>query len=107
MFDRLEQVEQKVSDISETLEELKDRFALFLSSSTTPSIPLASRSSSEHISESTYRPITSQEDLGDILTVPHRVILWPCIYNFLVRSNPEIASDLELISQEGTKWFVR
>lgn len=45
--------------------------------------------------------------LGDYLTVPHRVILWPFVYRMLTESGLPVASDLDRISREGTSWFVR
>ncbi|OQN95427.1 hypothetical protein B0A48_18484 [Cryoendolithus antarcticus] len=41
------------------------------------------------------------------LTVPHKVILWPSIYLYLVNSGMQAATDLQHILQEGTSWLVK
>lgn len=41
------------------------------------------------------------------LTVPHKIVLWPSIYIFLVNSGITAASDLQHVLQEGTPWFIR
>ncbi|KAK6425197.1 hypothetical protein LTR95_016297 [Oleoguttula sp. CCFEE 5521] len=41
------------------------------------------------------------------LTVPHKVILWPCIFLHLVDSGIQAATDLQHILQEGTSWLIK
>ena len=41
------------------------------------------------------------------LTVPHKIILWPCIYIHLINSGIQATNDLQYVLQEGTSWFIR
>jgi hypothetical protein len=40
------------------------------------------------------------------LTVPHRVIVWPQVQDYLINSNPHAAPALQEILKKGTPWFV-
>ena len=112
---RLETVEHKVVGLTDTLEELSEKFTYFLSSNSIPSIPSASSrrsesafSASSTLSDPTLQsPVHVQSSSRRILTVPHRIILWPCIRQLLIDSHINIESDLRLISEEGTKFFIR
>lgn len=116
---RLEDVEQKVVDLTESLDELRDQFGTLLSTKSPISGPSGSQRRSETASTSSHSDNDAQLDanLGakdplqnpppDYLTVPHRVILWPCIWQLLIDADLRVESDLKLISEEGTKWFIR
>jgi len=41
------------------------------------------------------------------LTAPHKVILWPSIYIFLINSGIQATSGLQYVLQGGTSWFIR
>ena len=108
-------MEHKVVDLTNTLDELNEKFTYFLSSNSIPSIPSASsrRSESALSASSTLfdpilqSPVHAQSSSRQNLTVPHRIILWPCIRQLLIDSHLNIESDIRLISEEGTKWFIR
>ena len=108
-------MEHKVVDLTDTLEELSEKFTYFLSSNSIPSIPSASSRRSEsafstaatRIDPTLQSPVHVKSSPGENLTVPHRIILWPCIRQLLIDSYLNIESDLRLISEEGTKWFIR
>lgn len=116
---RLEDVEQKVVDLTESLDELKDQFGTLLSVNSPISGPSTSRRRSETASTSSHSNASarSEPNFGakaplqspppDYLTVPHRVIVWPCIWRLLIDADLHVEADLQLISEEGTKWFVR
>lgn len=41
------------------------------------------------------------------LTVPHKILLWPGVYIYLINSGVTAASDLQYVLQEGTPWFIK
>ncbi len=49
----------------------------------------------------------SRRQAFNYLTVPHMVVLWPSIQDRLINSDSRLTHDLEGITQQGTKWFVR
>jgi hypothetical protein len=108
-------VESRVADLTDSLEELNDRFTYFLSTNSTPVIPSASSGRSETASSpastrfdlNLQPPVHAQGQSRENLTVPHRVVLWPCIRQLLIDSDLNVEADLKLISEEGTKWFIR
>ena len=78
------------------------------SSATYPSSRSSGRPAAR--SDATFSQKTTATDLphsNDLLTVPHKVILWPSIYIHLINSGNHTASDLQYILQEGTPWFIR
>lgn len=50
---------------------------------------------------------TSAQHSSRSLTVPHRIVTWPYIYQGLTSSGIASALDLQSILQEGTAWFVK
>ena len=115
---RLEHVEGTVTHLSETLDELKARFAAFLPTSSTSTIPSTGSGETDYDSAFSQpkthadqspglQPVAQYHNSERQLTVPHRVLLWPFLYSFLTESPSPLAYDLARISEEGTKWFVR
>ncbi|KAF2160094.1 hypothetical protein M409DRAFT_70632 [Zasmidium cellare ATCC 36951] len=41
-----------------------------------------------------------------VLTVPHQILLWPVFYQVLTQANPEAATGLSRIRQQGSFWFI-
>ena len=108
-------MEQRVAGFTNTLKELNDKFTHFLSSNTSPTSlstsirrsETASSLSSTRIDPTLHPPAEVHSPSRETLTVPHRVILWPCIWQLLADSDLDVESDLRLISEEGNKGFVR
>lgn len=107
--------------ILDTLTRLENKFDN-LALSTTAGTPETSasgpRASVSHSSASSNRvqrnedhssghvPLELQQGYHH-LTVPHKIILWPSIYLYLINSGISAASDLQFVLQEGTPWFIR
>jgi hypothetical protein len=77
------------------------------SSATYPSSRSSGRPTRSDATFSQKNPTTDVPHSNDLLTVPHKVILWPSIYIHLINSGNHTASDLQYILQEGTPWFIR
>ncbi|RMY10018.1 hypothetical protein D0866_14540 [Hortaea werneckii] len=117
---RLEQVEGAVCHMSETLQELKPKFAAIVPASSESTAFSTWNGKTDHSSASSQTEkcagqspelqpavIAQGHSLGQNLSVPHRVFLWPFIYRFLSESSLPLASDLAQIKEDGTKWFIR
>lgn len=119
-FHRFEQIEDNVADLTGALDELKARLDslvaayspaadvnpadVSVNSDTTGAVPAiwAVPGFGFHRGGISKLPASSA-----YLTVPHRVLLWPCVRILLAASGLEAASDLAHISQQGTQWFIR
>lgn len=107
-----------ILDALTRLETKFDNLALGHSTASTPDVATSktsttypsSRSSGKQPQSETPHSGKASQELSrtyDHLTVPHKVILWPSIYIYLINSGNQAAGDLQYILQEGTPWFIR
>ena len=104
--------------ILDTLTRLENKFdtlALSTPSSSSPDLrsfaktisdPSPSGSSGASVEHMQDFPRELQQSYQH-LTAPHKIILWPSIYIFLINSGVQGTSDLQYVLQEGTPWFIR
>lgn len=116
----LDQVEETVNLMSETLQEMKAKLAAISSASSASTAFSTWSGNEDHGSDPSLTKKRAHQNPGLIsgassqpgkegycLTVAHRVFLWSFIGDFLAGLGLPLASDLAHIRKDGTNWFIR